>query len=449
LGRLGLPMKYRLHCVLFGGALTAALSLACSTENQANPHSSTSGGASIRGNITSVGGRTATSSGIGPIITSVGGAVTIDQVTAEDSEDGTKGISAEEAAQVLAAPEDQCQGWGVEAESESSVIEFLVDVSGSMGDAAPSTGGQSKWAVTRAALKNAVQRLPPSFGVGIAFYPNMAIVASANIRPSSACVDGSKNVPVAKASVEQQTRILAAIDSIEPDPLGATPTHDAYDLAVEQLKNANLPGKRYVVLITDGQPTQSQGCIGTGSKCDPQPAAPIVDAITRARAEYEIQTFLVGSPGSERNACTAADVRGWLSEAARAGNTAHENCSDSGPTYCHFDVSQATDFADALSAALVDITKSMISCNYGVPAPSGDQKLDPTNVNMIYVGTDGSYLLILPNQSSACDKGWNYTDATRSAVQICGITCELLQNHPGTKLNILFGCAQKIDTILL
>ena len=152
----------------------------------------------------------------------------------------------------------------------------------------------------------------------------MAVSAGVEARPTAACVNTGSDVPLALATLDQQTKILTTIDAIEPNTSGATPNHDAYGLAIEQLRNTALTGTRYLALITDGQPTQSLGCIGTGSICSPQPTPPIVQTIQTAQKDDGIRTFVVGSLGSERKSCTAADVRGWLSEAARAGR--HGQC---------------------------------------------------------------------------------------------------------------------------
>lgn len=360
---------------------------------------------------------------------------------AAETKDGSLLVSAEKAAEALKDPEAACQGWSVEAEAEGSTILFLLDVSGSMLESAPSTGGESKWQVTRAALRSAIERLPNSVGLGISFFPNMEIVSETNsMRPVDACVDSSRDVPLELASTAQRAAVLRALDEIEPYQKAATPTHDALNRAFEQLKRSSLSGRRYLVFITDGQPTQSQGCLGTGIMCTPSPVDPILDTISSAYSDAQINTFVVGSPGSERNYCTDADVRGWLSQAARLGNTASAECKDDAAPYCHFDLSAANDFGAAMSGALSEITKAIISCNYTVPRPTNGGELDPTRVSMIFNNGAGEYYLLLPNSGEVCDKGWSYTDSSNSKVEICGTTCTLLQDDPNARLSILFGC---------
>jgi hypothetical protein len=362
--------------------------------------------------------------------------------SASDTVDGTYPISADRASQLLADPVANCQGWAVEASAQPSIIQFLVDVSGSMKEPANATGGESKWNVTRMALKNAIQKLPATYGIGVTFFPNMALDPAMEVRPVSACINSGNDVPLATATPEQRQKLLDALDTIVLEPLSGTPTYDAYSIAVEQLKATTLVGSRYVVLLTDGQPTQGKGCVGTGSAEDPQPPDEIIAAIGQAKSQYAIQTFVVGSPGSEKGFVTGKDARGWLSQAAREGNTALANCSDTGPTFCHFDVSMTADFSGALSDALTTITRSVMSCTYDVPAPTGDQKLDRAKVHMIYQDGKGGYFLVLPGDTETCEKGWSYGETQRE-VRVCGATCSLIQANPVAKLSILFGCLEK------
>jgi hypothetical protein len=175
----------------------------------------------------------------------------------------------------------------------------------------------------------------------------------------------------------------------------------------------------------------------------------VIDAILAAKQDDHVKTFIVGSPGSEMNDCTNADVRDWLSAAARAGGTDTTGCSDQGPNYCHFDLSQAPDFGLALSNALGSISKSVVSCDYTVPAPPPNQKIDTSLVNMIYDDGAGAYSLVLPSGAAVCEKGWQFTDAALTKIHVCTQTCELLQSNPTAMVSLVFGCAQNQITPLI
>ncbi len=288
---------------------------------------------------------------------------------AQDTHEGIELIPPAKAA-ALENPAEMCAGWSESAKGQPSVLEFVVDVSGSMREKTDSTNGDSKWEVTRRALASAIAGLPPSIAVGTIFFPNMISHDSDVPVPLSDCLNTEDNVAIAPLTAAQRSALTKALDHVEPKTLGATPTHDGVILGVSELKTTTLAGQRYVVLITDGQPTLAEGCLGVVDMCSPQPTAPIVQAIANAHTQGGVRTFVVGSPGSEANVCTGADVRGWLSEAARAGGTGTAGCSDQGNPYCHFDISIAPDLDRLSTTALGTIAVSVVSCEYDVPAPS-------------------------------------------------------------------------------
>jgi hypothetical protein len=311
-----------------------------------------------------------------------------------------------------------------------------------MNEDAPSTNGESKWFVTRRALAQAVADLPASLAVGMTFYPNMSYTESNAARPIGACVNTRSNVDIAPLTEAHQSSMLSTLDRVVANPRGATPTHDAYDVAFGAISTTTQPGERYLVLITDGQPTQRQGCIGEVDMCNPQPTDPIVAAIGAALADHAVRTYVVGSPGSESNVCTGDDVRDWLSAAARAGGTSAAGCSDGGPDYCHFDLSTAEDFGQALSDALGSIARSVVSCDYSVPPPPDGEIIDTQRVNMLYQSGDGSYQIVLPSNATTCTKGWQFLDEGFEAIRVCPETCKLLQSDPKARVNLVFGCTQ-------
>jgi hypothetical protein len=372
-----------------------------------------------------------------------GGMVTPSQgVPAQSTPEGIELLPAGQAA-ALENPAEICAGWSESAKGQPSILEFVVDVSGSMREKTDSTNGDSKWEVTRRALASAVALLPPSVAVGYVFYPNMISHDSDVAVPLSDCLDTRDNVAIAPLTDAQCSALAKALEHVEPKTLGATPTHDGFNLGVNELGATTIPGQRYVVLITDGQPTLAEGCVGVVDMCSPQPTAPIVQAIAKARAEQAIRTFVVGSPGSEANVCTGADVRAWLSEAARSGGTGTEACNDQGSPYCHFDISGAADFGQGLASALGTIAVSVVSCEYDVPAPPAGQTVDPGRTNLIYDDGDNHQYLVLPytDTASVCDRGWRFTDATGQHIEICGKTCDLIKSNAKATVDLLFGCA--------
>lgn len=364
-------------------------------------------------------------------------------LSAEQTPNGLLSITSAQAKAILQDPVKACTGWSEEPESAASVLEFIVDVSGSMNSTTAATGGLSKWVVTQHSLHNAIDTLPSALPVGLTFFPNMRLSAAYKPRPVTACVNSSADIAIAPLSDSQRTALTTAVDDMRANSNGATPTHDAFNVALDNMRKNTSPGQKYLVLITDGQPTQSLGCIGSGMTSSPEPTQPVVDAIAAAWKIDKVKTFIVGSPGSERNVSTNTDSRDWLSAAARAGATDTPGCSDKGPNYCHFDLSTAGDFGQALSDALGTIARTVVSCDYGVPSAGADKTVDLDLVNMIYDDGAGNYSLVLPSGIDACQKGWDFTDTSMSKLRVCAHTCALLQENPKARISLVFGCTQE------
>jgi hypothetical protein len=324
----------------------------------------------------------------------------------------------------------------------------VLDVSGTMNGTTGTTGGQTKWEVCAAALRTAIAALPDNIAVGFEFFPNMdnggAVTTASDHTP---CIDHSDDVdpaPLGPAGSAQRNALNAALGAVAPEPDGATPTQDALDYAYSLLRQNTSQLSKYVVLVTDGQPTLASGCFGRAAPRTPDDTTPIIADIGNVFDQDGIKTFIVGSPGSESNAGTGADVRGWLSAAARAGQTATAGCADTGnPQFCHFDLTQATDFGTALAGALNTIGQWVVGCDYTLPAtaPSTGDPIDPDKVNLIYTDGAGQSHLLTPNPDANCDRGWQYLDPpSYTQIHICGTTCSTIQGDAQASLDLVFGC---------
>jgi hypothetical protein len=348
-----------------------------------------------------------------------------------------------------AARDAACAGWLTEPEALPVVLEFVVDNSNSMNDRAPGST-RSKWAETRDALIEAIFGLPATTAVGMLLFPNMATGEHSRPVDSSECVDTSAFIPVAllgSADSDQRAAINQVLEDDSPNRNAGTPTDDAYRLALDEMGKTDLSGDRFIVLITDGQPTYDLGCVGNGradQRLDPQP---VIDDIAAAEADLGLRTFVIGSPGSEDASQTGQDFRPSLSEAAVAGRTAKEGCTNAGPDYCHFDMTQAPNFGDALRAALTDIAGQIVSCQYTVPPAPSDQEIDLDAVNVVYTDGSGQQYVILRNSADPCNDGWKYSN-DNSEIQLCSDTCSLVKSDSAASLEVLFGCATETKPLL-
>lgn len=332
------------------------------------------------------------------------------------------------------SPDDACATSTDGASPLPSILQLVVDTSGSMDwppgwrpsspdDSKPP--GATKWEITRDALLTAVQALPPDVALGVSFYPNVQ-------QQETTCLLSEMAVPltllgdsgsVARGSWEDA---IAAVD-----PVGATPTHGAYRFGLVQLVATDLPGTKFVLLITDGTPTCTIDCVCTEDDL-PVDSAPLLEEAATALGDG-IRTFVIGSPGSE-------GTRDVLSQLAVVGGTAAAGCSPSGPNYCHFDMTSEPDLAGGLAEALDAIATQLRSCEYPIPAPPAGEELDPNRVNVLYTPPDGTAVTIARDPSaSECQEGWQYSPEGDSIV-LCGRSCEQVRTDGTGTVEVLFGC---------
>jgi hypothetical protein len=328
-----------------------------------------------------------------------------------------------------------CAGETAGAEVSPTVLQLIVDTSGSMNDDAPGRVRGSKWEATRGALLAAIDKMPASTGVGVVFYPN--VDNDDDDDGQNACFDRQTEVPLQildDPGSPQRQQIRGALQN--QNPRGGTPTHDAYAFAVQGLEAVNLPGTRFAVLITDGIPTFSLGCDDSGrGQDDAVDSGPLVTEAGRSLSR-DVRTFVIGSPGSE-------GARENLSRMAEAGGTAIPGCSHDGPVYCHFDMTETQDFATALAEALGQITGLALSCSYDIPSPPNGGRLDPAKVNVLFQPAGEVPEIIGQSPSQGCSEGWQFSQ-DGSQVLLCGNTCQRVRDADQGSLTLQFGCATTI-----
>jgi hypothetical protein len=190
-----------------------------------------------------------------------------------------------------------------------------------------------------------------------------------------------------------------------------------------------------VVLITDGEPTYGVGCVGNGTALEtnikPEYITDTLDAIDGAwnvpSPNIPIGTFVIGSPGSEKN-YSGADARPWLSEAARLGGTNPIDCNDNGPNYCHFDLTDPNlDFAAGLNNALAQILGQVVACEYYPPADPRGLTINFDDVGVKFINGAQENFVVPKVTEADCNvgaQGW-YWNSDMSRILLCGATCGL------------------------
>jgi hypothetical protein len=284
----------------------------------------------------------------------------------------------------------------------------------------------SKWELTRAALVDALDRLPPTTVVGIGYFSN-----------DDGCgVSATPTVLLRPLFEAQREEIAMSLMRIRP--AGATPLVGATVLAYDHLHglalDGSIVGNKFVVLLTDG--AQSENC-SDPNRCDGAEECTrllVDEEVPRAAgAGVGIQTFVIGVPGSE-------PARKTLSEIAVAGGTAPDGC-DVEAGECHFDMTREADFGDALLTALREISGRAIQCEF--PLPFDTDSVDPERINLVYAPSDGSGArLILYDDHQPCERspsGWQYGQGGRT-IRLCGADCSAARADANARVDVVLGC---------
>ncbi len=338
--------------------------------------------------------------------------------------------------------DDECAGTKADANREPAIIEMVIDLSGSMAYEAPGGMSGTRWDVTRAALVVALDNLAaqaPGTAVGLSFFPNESKIDFF----SDNCYFPEQTVPISPLTA-QHVGALKNGFVVAGSPNGGTPTHNAYHFSADQLRASSLEGNRYMLLITDGKAsygmansaTPAGPCTGNGSDLDSSSVPKLLQEVTTLFNAEQIRTFVIGVPGSD-------DFTNILSEMARVGGTGTTGCSQSGPLFCHFDMTSNQDLATGLAEALADISGQTLSCVYTIPTPPDGQVIDHTKINVIYTEPGEEPEMQARDGQTDCTKGWQYSP-DKTQVILCGQLCDDVMEKGG-KVEIKFGCAQKVD----
>jgi hypothetical protein len=201
-------------------------------------------------------------------------------------------------------------------------------------------------------------------------------------------------------------------------PLGnGTPTGGVFDVATSYLASVMDDHRKFILFATDGQPSCS-GTVGALSYNGGGSTAAVSAATTAitgaAAAGYP--TFVVGV------ATKAADTQ-TLDAWALAGG---EPRADPNPIANKFYLGSTK---DDLVAAFTAITNVAQTCVFNFtkvpPVPS-----------KIAVKVSGVKAPADPTHTD----GWDYTDASNTAVEVFGSWCDMIKTTAANQVEIVFGC---------
>ena len=324
--------------------------------------------------------------------------------------------------------------------SRSNIL-FVVDRSGSMAcNPPPMTSSEacerdakradpaspSKWELTSQALVSALDTLPGTSRVGVTYFSN-----------DDACgVHSTPNVPLSQNTPAQRSSIVSSLAAIKPN--GSTPLVGAAILAYRYMHETALAGTidgaKYVVLITDGQQSDSCDDLERCSGADACTALLLEEEVPKAASNgVNIRTFVVGVPGSE----AARDV---LSQMAVRGGTAGPNCVPA-ENNCHFDMTRERELGPALQHALQQIAGQTLTCDLALPKPK-EGKVDLKLVNVVFTPNLAPARVLPQDNHAPCDAGadgWQY-NAARDQIRLCGQTCMDVRGDRGARIDVVLGC---------
>jgi hypothetical protein len=352
----------------------------------------------------------------------------------------------------------------IEEEPIPPILQFQIDITGSMDDEAypdDAANNASKWEEMQRVLPQVFASLPDDWAVGVSYFN----------RPRG-CYQGVQAVEIAPMSDAQLGAINDSID--RQDTGGYTPTLAAWRFALEQVASWSAPeplpdyaeSPRYVVLLTDGIPTVLRDGCTIQDPIEQAEYEYLVDAVA-TEGPAEVKTFVVGVLGSEDPQDAPYDPLYMLSQVAVAGGTPQpEDCvpvsgTVSEPTgagrrgetnkltrrgtYCHFDMTTDEDFAAGLLAAMDSIVQQVetivpISCTYDVPEPPRGVDINLDEVTLNYYPGGGTAVSPIERAPEVpCTSGWFFTNDYQQ-IELCSETCAAVTSDLDAIVEVYFGC---------
>lgn len=275
-----------------------------------------------------------------------------------------------------------CGGELFQAAKVNSNMFIAFDKSGSMDDPIV-MGGQSKWDIATAAIKQVTQQYQSQIQFGLMLFP-------AGAGTSQQCIAGPVSVQIGDL---RATAIGSALDMNGPG--GRTPIGGVLTAAGAVPALADPMRANYVMLVTDGAET----CNGDG-----------VAAATANLQSKGIKTFVVGF-GGEVDAQNLSDI-------ATAGGTPRPGATK------YYQADDAT----GLLAAFNLIAQGALGCEYRLASA-------PPDPAKIFVYVNG----VLQNRDVVHSNGWDYSAAT-VRITFYGGLCNLVATDPTAKVSIVYGC---------
>lgn len=302
-------------------------------------------------------------------------------------------------------PSDVCEAVHVTANPQTPDMMIVLDRSGSMTE-----GG--RWVPSVSALRRVTMELQSQIRFGLAMFPDPSMapgvvqdvtdclaapdpVACINAlaAPSGACAPGGIVVPTA---LDNAGAIGIALDMTQP--AGGTPTGETLQALVDTFASPEvdpdaITHPKYILLVTDGQPTCPNGMGMRTAQPDIDLGNTAIDALTM----LGVRTYVIGydttGPGNEM----FASVLDGFAQRGGTGDTQHRPVEDE----------------QSLLTEMQRIAGEAVSCSFVLEQA-------PPHADHVLVRLDGQQInLGDPN-------GWQLVGERN--VQLMGTACETLED---------------------
>jgi hypothetical protein len=299
----------------------------------------------------------------------------------------------------------------------------------------------SKWPAATQALQAIFTDMQKQADPGVA----VGLIVFSDSKDSSFGVGpypGKADVPIGFVGGAQ---VGALNGRLGGQPLATTPTGAALKGGYGELGGyvplTPVPpgGKKVLILITDGVPTDNCAQVGTNYATN----ACVVEAaqeLGMAPPQGPVLTFVIGT-GVFPSANLGNFDPSFLGNLAVAGGTAPTGCNPDDNTsttgLCYFEVDptkgSATQTQQAFEAAINAIRGQVLSCTFPLDVNPEAGVLDPSKVN---VTVDGNTIPQSPTS------GWTYDNPSNpTTITFNGAACDNLKNDPNANVDIVLGCA--------
>jgi hypothetical protein len=310
-----------------------------------------------------------------------------------------------------------CEVIRANADPQIPDMMIVLDRSGSMSEG-------RRWQPSVSAIKSVIQQLQSQIAFGLAMFPappaDPSMVVNDTLQCFSApdpqmcldmidlqaCAPGGIITPIAIDNADEISQVLD-----QTMPAGGTPTPETLQTLVTEFANQSvdpdaIPPVKYILLVTDGQPTCP---VGEGMDVTPEDvnaSNAAVDALTAAGVRTYVIGYDTNTPGNE----ALAMVLDGFAQRGGTGDTQHRPVEDEA----------------SLLAVLQSIASELVSCTYVLDNPPRD----PAYVRVLLDGTQIN--LDDPN-------GWKLTgDRT---VEVQGNACAQLRSTGEHYIEVSVECS--------